>query len=595
MTFSILVMCIQVIDHYFDTELYRYAETYAIQRHHHLYETIIQNYFYQFPNTNLSKSTELHLQNTRNQLWIYSIGHKMALPIPMWQRLFPNAIPQLYYTEGSHMYAIHDTNRKTPLQRASLVSDYHIQHQWFRTFRFDHPLIKNLTLMVTINMTDIHTKKQWAYLIIVITLFIVSSLLIALFNWLLKNITRTVSEIIDVTKKIGSGQLIPTMKVRSNDELGFLAQGINTMIINTKQQTDELIFEKNRSKLILSQFPDAIIITDLNYKLVMANRAAETMLTFSTDRAKGQNILKYIKNENFVSLFSNHSIEDESTSLCREISIPDGPYKKQFYHITMSPIIDANAKKMGLITVIRNITKEHQSRTIKNTILRTIIQELKTPLTSIMGFINILQKEYNGALNPKQHDCLNISSNNAIILKNHINNLLNITILYSGDYTVHMEWFCLTTLFTTVVDYLGPNLRKKYNILHIQTTPDPLFISADKQKIRQIIQHLVSSIHLLAENTTIHCNATQTTHACKIIIQTDTVIYLPNQIRLIQLSFEAKLFAILAERIDVSFIELAIVLELVHIHNGTITCCCNESEGTAFTISLPQQADNVAN
>ena len=48
-----------------------------------------------------------------------------------------------------------------------------------------------------------------------------------------------------------------------------------------KQKQQNLFTNVNRSKMILAQLPDGIIVTDLNHKLLLANRAAETMLGFS--------------------------------------------------------------------------------------------------------------------------------------------------------------------------------------------------------------------------------------------------------------------------------------------------------------------------
>ena len=78
----------------------------------------------------------------------------------------------------------------------------------------------------------------------------------------------------------------------SNDEIGLLSQSFNDMLNNVQTKTAELIYERNRSKMIVAQLPDGIIVTDLEDKLVMANRAAELMLGFyrSSKRARNHQI-----------------------------------------------------------------------------------------------------------------------------------------------------------------------------------------------------------------------------------------------------------------------------------------------------------------
>ena len=117
------------------------------------------------------------------------------------------------------------------------------------------------------------------------------------------------------------------------------------MLNNVQTKTAELIYERNRSKMILAQLPEGIIVTDLNNKLLSANRAAETMLGFSTDRAKGQEIISYLKNENLSSFFSNEFQSVKDNALIREVMIPDQNGKEDHYQITVSPLFGFDLSK----------------------------------------------------------------------------------------------------------------------------------------------------------------------------------------------------------------------------------------------------------
>ena len=68
----------------------------------------------------------------------------------------------------------------------------------------------------------------------------------------------------NAASQIAKGQISTPMKVKSNDEFGLLAQSFNNMLNNVQTKTAELIYERNRSKMILAQLPDGIIVTDLN-------------------------------------------------------------------------------------------------------------------------------------------------------------------------------------------------------------------------------------------------------------------------------------------------------------------------------------------
>ena len=292
-------------------------------------------------------------------------------------------------------------------------------------------------------------------------------------------------------KEITNGQVITLMKVKSNDEFGLLAQSFNNMLNSVQTKTAELIYEKNRSKMILAQLPDGIIVTDLNHKLLMANRAAENMLGFSTDCAKGQELIQYLKDENLYSLFSDELKQIESNQLIREVTIKDGKDVEQSYQITISPLMDSTYQKTGLITVIRNITQENQTRYLKDSFLRSVTHELKTPLTSIIGFLNILKKEMHGNLNEKQKEFLTITLLNTSILKKLINNLLELSIIHSGQLALDKRSICINDLIQDLVHESLPIIEKKKNFILVDMQEQNMQIYADQDKLYQLIQNLI--------------------------------------------------------------------------------------------------------
>ena len=121
------------------------------------------------------------------------------------------------------------------------------------------------------------------------------------------------------------------------------------MLNNVQTKTAELIYERNRSKMVLAQLPDGIIVTDSTHKLISANRAAETMLGFSTDRAKGQTIIQYIKNEKLNSLFKNQLNTVKDNTVIRELMIPSSSGKEEYFQIALSPLLDTTTNKLALL------------------------------------------------------------------------------------------------------------------------------------------------------------------------------------------------------------------------------------------------------
>ena len=360
---------------------------------------------------------------------------------------------------------------------------------------------------------------------------------------------------------------------------------------NVQTKTAELIYERNRSKMILAQLPEGIIVTDLNHKLLSANRAAETMLGFSTDRAKGQEIISYLKNENLCSFFNNEFRSIKNNALVRELIIPDANGKDEHFQITVSALLDSTYQKTGMITVIRNITDEKQVRLLKDNFLRSVTHELRTPLTSIIGFLNILFKEVHGTLNDKQKEFLDISIVNSSYLKKLINDLLELSIIHSGQLSLNPESFHLNNAFDAAIKSQIPLIEKKTNTISIDYQNPDMQLFADKDKMTQIFENLILNANKYTENGMIECVLNQTAAFTTFIIKDSGAGMSEEQKHQLFQAFEH-----LSDEpyfYDGLGLELAIVKELVHMHHGQIFIESELDRGSIFTVIIPHPSQHA--
>ena len=123
-------------------------------------------------------------------------------------------------------------------------------------------------------------KKQLTLIIVMGIILGVNTFIFLIFSFILKRITWSLSKITESAKQLSKGRRTAPLTVHSNDELGLLAQSFNHMLNNvqTNSRTD---LRAQSLKNDLAQLPEGIIVTDLNNKLLSANRAAEMMLGFS--------------------------------------------------------------------------------------------------------------------------------------------------------------------------------------------------------------------------------------------------------------------------------------------------------------------------
>ena len=607
MTFSAMVISIELVQNYFDNQLDQHSQKQYLPIETHLQQLTALSDLSQENNGDLISHSQitnhltLHSKYSAfidNQiLHISEVGNQKKVPFRIESLQFQADNIALYVKQNHDLIRVYKSSdslspygpRILGTEAVSFLQQPHVNHsingQRFRSYFYEHSSIKNLYVHVMIPSSDIFHYRRMTLLGITSAILFVNSVIIFIFFIILKRITQSLSQITQTAKQMSKGQRATPLKVHSNDEIGLLAQSFNNMLNNVQTKTAELIYERNRSKMILAQLPEGIIVTDLNNKLLSANRAAETMLGFSTDRAKGQEIISYLKNENLSSFFSNEFQSVKDNALVREVMIPDQNGKEDHYQITVSPLLDSTYQKTGMITVIRNITDEKQVRSLKDNFLRTVTHELRTPLTSIIGFLNILVKQVHGHLNDKQKEFLDISLLNSIYLKKLINDLLDLSIIHSGQLTLSQTSFDLNETFDAVVKKQLKTIENKSNAISVDYQHPNMELYADKPKISQIFENLILNANKFTENGMIECVLNQTAAFTTLIIKDSGQGLTEDQ--------KYQLFQAFDQPSNEPYIydglglELAIVKELVNMHHGQIFIESELDRGSIFTVIIP--------
>jgi PAS domain S-box-containing protein len=607
MTFSAMFISIELVQNYFDNQLAQHAQKQYLPIETHLQQLAALSDLSQENDNDLMSISQitshapLHANYSAaidNQtLHISEVGNPKKIPFPIRSLQFQADNIALYVKQNHDFIRIYKSaNSLSPYgprirsaDSPSFLRQPYVNHsmhgQRFRSYFYEHSSIKNLYVHVMTPSSDIFHYRRITLLGITCAILFVNAVIIFIFFIILKRITQSLSQITQTAKQMSKGQHATPLKVHSNDEIGLLAQSFNNMLNNVQTKTAELIYERNRSKMILAQLPEGIIVTDLNNKLLSANRAAETMLGFSTDRAKGHEIISYLKNENLSSFFSNEFQLVKDNALVREVIIPNQNGKDDHYQITVSPLLDSTYQKTGMITVIRNITDEKQIRSLKDNFLRTVTHELRTPLTSIIGFLNILVKQDHGHLNDKQREFLDISILNAIYLKKLINDLLDLSSIHSGQLMLSQTSFDLNDTLDAVVNQQRKSIENKSNVISVDYQHPNMELYADKPKISQIFENLIINANKFTENGRIECILNQTAAFTTVIIKDSGQGLTENQ--------KYQLFQAFDQQSTPPYIydgislELAIVKELVNLHHGQIFIESELDRGSIFTVNIP--------
>ena len=249
----------------------------------------------------------------------------------------------------------------------------------------------------------------------------------------------------------------------------------------------EALDEQNReSKAILSGMNDALIVLDSNNTVLRVNRASENLFHFTSDETVGLPLLQAVRNTDIVDFAMNP--EKGETERTVELRSPS-KIGTQYLLVKSNGIEDS----MDQLLVFTDITQLKKLERIRKDFVANVSHELKTPVTSLKGFIETLK---DGAINDPEaaRRFLDIMDGQASRLGAIIDDLLSISRLEQNEYK-DREWLKkedtrVCELMKDVQNLCQDEARKKKTSL-IFSCPDNLICAVNPGLIEQAVTNLV--------------------------------------------------------------------------------------------------------
>lgn len=147
----------------------------------------------------------------------------------------------------------------------------------------------------------------------------------------------------------------------------------------------------------------------------------------------------------------------------------------------------------------RRVLGNIETNPIKIKLLSQLTQELRTPLTSVIGMASVLHQEVYGPLTIKQREYLEIIHNSGQNLISLVDEIVSLGVLSELDSTINMVAVDLEMLCQQVVNSLADLTKQHQQMLSLSLEPGSRIWSLDKEKIRQALYYLIVSILEMSE------------------------------------------------------------------------------------------------
>ncbi|MDF2841518.1 MAG: cell wall metabolism sensor histidine kinase WalK, partial [Clostridia bacterium] len=202
------------------------------------------------------------------------------------------------------------------------------------------------------------------------------------------SITRPIKEIKNAAVDITLGKLDRPIGIIRSDEIGELAKAIDFMASSLKEKINSIKYKNNTMEAILSSVVNGIIAVDIHKNILFINPIAHEMLNITEADIVGRHLLHVIRNnkiDNMIKQILDNKNFEES-----EITI-SGPMEKIFRFYSNAIKHPDRDRIIGIIIIIQDVTEIRKLENMRTEFVANVSHELKTPLTSIKGFVETLK------------------------------------------------------------------------------------------------------------------------------------------------------------------------------------------------------------
>ena len=425
----------------------------------------------------------------------------------------------------------------------------------------------------------------WA-LLIPICFSIIISYLTAKFT--AQEISNPIKRFIESAKEIARGNFDHKVSVQSSEEIIQLSRIFNYMTLELKRiyqiNINEIIREKIKTEAILRNIADGVIVVSALDEILLLNDIIEDWFNVKEKDVHGCSLTFFFPELKFLTAKTKDSNTNEIFK--EEIEIhPDNAPSKIVLAAHASKVMD-NFELIAIVIVLRNITKEKEVDKLKTELVHVVAHELRSPLTSIAGFSEILKDPALAATTKKEYiDIIHYESGR---LADLINKFLDISRIESGQTPLTKIPVDIVTVLSnvlTVNSHLA--VKKRIHVITDFTEPVPLVL-VDPDLIGQVVLNLFSNaVKYSPEFSTITVSIKHLKSSVVVLVQdTGFGISKENLNHLFQKFFRAKDDKNIKD-VEGSGLGLAFVKEIIQQHDGRINVESELGKGSSFSFSLP--------
>ncbi|MDD2573904.1 MAG: ATP-binding protein [Firmicutes bacterium] len=427
-------------------------------------------------------------------------------------------------------------------------------------------------------------QRIWYYTFLAITLGILAALVLG-YRYL-STFTRPIGEMTEMASRIAGGKYNRRVKVKGTDEIGTLAATFNHMAERMERTVEELINDKSKIEAILSSSINGVVAVDNNRNTMFLNPVAERMLDVRERDFNGKPLFDIVRSKAAERVLREVLAAQRGRPLEFEL-----PMQKKRTIMVISAHIRPKVKHsrpIGTLIIIQDITTIKKLEKMRSDFVANVTHELKTPLTSIKGFIETLKE---GAIeDPEKRDrFIEIIDLEAGRLERLIEDILLLSEIENSPSSQPEGPIDVRQVTESEVLSIFTQQAEQKKISLTTFFPGNLpALPINRDRFKELLINLIdNAIKFTGEGGRVHVSAAVKENKAMVLKVKDNGIGIPKE-------YQDRLFERFY-RVDKgrsrkeggTGLGLAIVKHIVLSANGSIEVDSRPGEGTEFTLELP--------
>jgi len=400
---------------------------------------------------------------------------------------------------------------------------------------------------------------------------------------LASSITGPIKDVTVNIQRMSQGDFSEDVSVKSDDEIGQLAEMFNILRAKLDSTLEEMSREKKKLGTILEYMADGLVAIDLNGNILHINPAAKKMLDIMPDED-----LRHATYKDVLGKIAEELTLDSIKENCKE-SGAEGVYERygRIFAIRYDKFEDENGVVTGIIIIIQDITERQKLEDMQTDFVANVSHELKTPLTNIKSYTETLID--GAASDPETADnFLGIINSEADRMNRLVKDLLQLSRLDNNQEVVHTKETNIVILIDTAVTKVELVAREKNQQLNKLYDGDTAIrANVDRDRFEQVILNVLSnSIKYTQEGGRIDVDVFEHEGNARIIVQDNGIGISEDALPRIFERFY-RVDKARSRAMGGTGLGLAITKQIVESHGGTITAESQEGKGTKMIIEIP--------